>query len=256
MTPQTATVTDAPAAAVPATARLVSLDAFRGATMALMMLVNNAGRRPPSYCRWSTPSGTAGRITDMVFPSFVWIVGVAITLSLGRRLARGDSRAGLLSQAARRAAVLFVLGLLVYAFPHSISATQRILGVLQRIAICYLVASAIFLSTGVRGQIVWIVGADGRLLDADGVGPRSGIRRRAPGRGRQLRALHRPHRARRPQLRHTKTWDPEGIVSTLPAIATCLLGVLAGHILACGAPCRERAACAVRLGAICCSPPD
>ena len=80
-----------------------------------------------------------------------------MTLSLGRRLARGDSRAGLFRQAARRAGVLFVLGVLVYADPALDLSRQRILGVLQRIALCYLAAAAIYLTTKLRGQIVWIV---------------------------------------------------------------------------------------------------
>ena len=76
--------------------------------------------------------------TDVVFPSFMWIVGVALTLSLSRRIAAGASRAQLLAQAFRRALILYVLGLLVYAFPNFNLSTQRLLGVLQRIAICYL----------------------------------------------------------------------------------------------------------------------
>ena len=101
----------AAANAVPASiaGRLLSLDAFRGATMALMILVNTPGDGahvywPLEHAKWNgwTP-------TDVVFPSFLWIVGVAMTLSLGRRLARGDSRAVLFRQAARRAGILFVL---------------------------------------------------------------------------------------------------------------------------------------------------
>src|ERR1022692_1582918 len=80
-----------------------------------------------------------------------------MTLSLGRRLARGDSRADLFRQAARRATILFALGVLVYVYPAFDLSTQRILGVLQRIAICYLAAAAIYLTTRLRGQIIWIV---------------------------------------------------------------------------------------------------
>src|SRR3954470_19541468 len=117
--------------------RLVSLDAFRGATIALMVLVNNAGSGHDAYGQLEHAAWHGWTITDTVFPSFLWIVGVAITLSLGKRLAAGTPKSQLLMQAARRAAVLFVFGLLVYAFPHFNLGTQRILGVLQRIAICY-----------------------------------------------------------------------------------------------------------------------
>ena len=137
--------------------RLVSLDAFRGATMAFMILVNTPGDGrhvywPLEHAQWNgwTP-------TDVVFPSFLWIVGVAITLSLGRRLERGESRADLFRKAAGRGCILFALGMLVYVYPAFDLSTQRILGVLQRIAICYVASAAIFLTAKLRGRIAWIV---------------------------------------------------------------------------------------------------
>src|SRR6185437_15381789 len=132
--------------------RLVSLDAFRGATIALMVLVNNAGSGRDSYRQLEHAEWHGWTITDTVFPSFVWIVGVAITLSLGKRLAAGVPKSQLLLTALRRAAILFALGMAVYAFPNFSLSTQRILGVLQRIAICYLAACAVYLWCGVRGQ--------------------------------------------------------------------------------------------------------
>ena len=211
--------------------RLVSLDAFRGATIALMVLVNNAGSGRDSYPQLEHAAWHGWTITDTVFPSFLWIVGVAITLSLGKRLAGGIPKSRLMAQVARRAAVLFVLGLAVYAFPNFNLGTQRILGVLQRIAICYLIASAIYLFTGVRGQILWIVGLFGAywmmmtLIPVPGYGP-----------GRLDVEGNFAHYVDRLVLgthnyAYTKTWDPEGLVSTLPAIATALFGVLAGQIL-------------------------
>jgi predicted acyltransferase len=211
--------------------RLVSLDAFRGATIALMVLVNNAGSGRDSYPQLEHAAWHGWTITDTVFPSFLWIVGVAITLSLGKRLAGGTSKSRLIAQVARRAAVLFVLGLAVYAYPNFNLGTQRILGVLQRIAICYLVASAIYLFTGVRGQILWIVGLFAAywmmmtLIPVPGYGP-----------GRLDVEGNLAHYVDRLVLgahnyANTKTWDPEGVVSTLPAIATALFGVLAGQIL-------------------------
>jgi predicted acyltransferase len=211
--------------------RLVSLDAFRGATIALMVLVNNAGSGRDSYRQLEHAEWHGWTITDTVFPSFLWIVGVAITLSLGKRLAGGIPKSRLMAQVARRAAVLFVFGLAVYAFPNFDLGTQRILGVLQRIAICYLIASAIYLLTGVRGQILWIVGLFAAywmmmtLIPVPGYGP-----------GRLDVEGNFAHYIDRLVLgahnyAHTKTWDPEGLVSTLPAIATALFGVLAGGIL-------------------------
>src|ERR1039457_2283519 len=94
--------------------RLVSLDAFRGATIALMVLVNNAGSGRDSYRQLEHAPWHGWTITDTVFPSFVWIVGVAITLSLGKRLAGGVPSSLLRARVPRRPAVLFALGLAVY----------------------------------------------------------------------------------------------------------------------------------------------
>ena len=211
--------------------RLVSLDAFRGLTMALMVLVNNAGSGRDCYAQLRHSDWHGWTITDTVFPTFVWIVGVAITLSLGKRLAEGTPRARLLPQILRRTAILFALGLLCYAFPHFNPATQRILGVLQRIAICYLVASILFLYTGVRAQICWVVGLLAAYWMLMTLVPVPGY-----GAGRLDEEGNLAHYVDRIVLGShnyapTKTWDPEGIVSTIPAIATILLGVLAGHLL-------------------------
>jgi predicted acyltransferase len=231
MTPNPATLTTPSDAAEKTVPRLVALDAFRGATIALMVLVNNAGSGRDSYRQLQHAEWHGWTITDTVFPSFVWIVGVALTLSLGKRLAAGIPKRRLLAQVARRAAVLFVFGLAVYAFPSFDLGTQRILGVLQRIAICYLVAAAIFLFTAVRGQILWTVGLLAAywmmmtLIPVPGYGPG-----RLDVEGNfahyvDARVLGAHNYA------NTKTWDPEGVVSTLPAIATALFGVLAGQIL-------------------------
>ena len=213
------------------TERLVSLDAFRGLTMAFMILVNAPGDGRHAYWPLQHAQWHGWTPTDMVFPSFLWIVGVAITLSLGSRLARGDSRSLLLGKAARRAAILFALGVLIYVYPAFDLSTERILGVLQRIAICYLAASAIFLTTRVRGQIVWIVSLMTAYWLLMAFAPVPGY-----GAGRLDVEGNFAHYIDRIVLgahnyRPAKTWDPEGIVSTLPSIATCLLGLVAGHIL-------------------------
>jgi predicted acyltransferase len=217
-----------PAETLPA--RLLSLDAFRGATIALMALVNTPGGRssygPLNHSEWS-----GWTITDMVFPSFLWIVGVAITLSLGQRIAAGVPRSRLFLQVLRRAAVIFGLGLIVYAAPDFNPSTQRLLGVLQRIAICYLIASAIYLTTRWRGQIVWIVA----LLVSYWL-----IMMLAPVPGYGAGDLAVGHNIANyvdgvvlgaHNYANTKNWDPEGLISTLPSIATALFGIMAGHIL-------------------------
>lgn len=220
--------------------RLVSLDAFRGATIAAMLLVNNPGSwndvySPLLHAHWHgwTP-------TDLVFPCFLWIVGVAMTFSFARRVEEGADRGRLMAHIWRRAAIIFVLGLLLNAFPfgllpahHFYFATLRIPGVLQRIAVCYLAAAAIFLRTGWRGQAAWAAGllaaywAILKLIPVPGHG--------AGG----LEALGSLPWWVDSHLLAGHTWsgapvpgfDPEGILSTLPAIATTLLGALAGHWL-------------------------
>src|SRR5437762_7508265 len=121
--------------------RLVSLDAFRGLTMAAMVLVNNPGTwravyAPLRHAEWHglTP-------TDVIFPFFLFIVGVAIALARPTPL-----------RVLRRAVVIFALGLLLNGLPYFDWATIRIPGVLQRIAVCYLIAALLFLTTQWRTQ--------------------------------------------------------------------------------------------------------
>jgi predicted acyltransferase len=184
-------------------ARLVSLDAFRGLTMLLMVMVNNAGSGA-IYHQLSHAPWNGWTITDAVFPSFLWIVGVAITISLGKRLASGVPRTKLYSQIFRRAAVIYVLGL---------------------------IASLIYLHTRVRGQIFWIVGLLAVYWALMMLAPVPGF-----GAGNLTVEGNFAHYVDRIVLgqhnyHSTRTWDPEGIVSTLPSIATALLGIMAGHIL-------------------------
>src|SRR5450755_1666795 len=216
--------------APPAAQRLLSLDVFRGATIALMVLVNNPGDGSHTYAPLQHSPWDGWTLTDTVFPSFLWIVGVAITLALSKRMAAGAARGPLFMQVLRRTAILYVLGLIVYAYPLNLP-TQRLLGVLQRIAICYLIASAIYLTTSVRGQNIWIVALLAGYWLAMKLIP-------VPGYGAgDLQVEHNlANYIDRVVLgRHnyagTKLWDPEGIVSTIPAIATTLLGILAGQIL-------------------------
>ena len=212
--------------------RLTALDAFRGATMAFMVLVNNPGNGDFSYAPLKHADWDGWTPTDVVFPSFVWIVGVALTLALGKKLEAGNSCGQLLIQAAKRAAIIFFLGFLVYAVPHFDPATFRILGVLQRIAICYLITVAIYLYSTWRGQVAAIVALFGIYTALMFFGPVPGYasghldidRNFAHYIDKIILGAH--------NYANTKTWDPEGIVSTLPAIASMLLGVMAGHILA------------------------
>jgi len=215
----------------PLSERVVSLDAFRGATMALMVLVNTPGDGGHVYAPLEHAAWNGWTPTDVVFPSFAWIIGVAITIVLSRRLAAGVSRAQIFTTAVRRAAILYVLGLIVYAYPNFDLSTQRALGVLQRLAICYLVATAIYLTTNLRGQVVWIVSLlTGywllmKLVPVPGYGAG-----RLDIEGNFAHYIDRIVLGSHNYL-YTKDLDPEGVISTLPAIATTLFGVMAGHVL-------------------------
>lgn len=210
--------------------RLQSLDIFRGATIASMILVNNPGSEP-AYAQLEHSAWHGWTFTDTVFPFFLWIVGVAMTLSAARRMERGQSRRGLLGHALQRAVIIFLLGFLVTPLPDIHWPTIRIAGVLQRIAVCYLIAFVIFLFTRVRGQVLWVV-----LLNA--VYAALMLLYPTPGCGagsltmdcnfaRYIDSLFLSGH----MWRETRFWDPEGIVSTLPAISTVLFGALAGHLL-------------------------
>src|SRR5205807_9306490 len=130
------------------TARLTSLDVFRGITIAAMILVNNSGDGKHTYWPLEHAAWNGWTPTDLVFPFFLFIVGVSMVFSFASRTARGDSRKTLLLHALKRSAIIFALGLFLYAYPTFNWHTARIPGVLQRIAVVYLIASALVLYTG------------------------------------------------------------------------------------------------------------
>ncbi|HYR70075.1 MAG TPA: heparan-alpha-glucosaminide N-acetyltransferase domain-containing protein [Candidatus Acidoferrum sp.] len=217
--------------------RLLSVDALRGLTVAAMVLVNNPGTwsavyRPLQHAEWHgwTP-------TDMVFPFFLFVVGVSIALALGPALERGAS--GLPVRVLRRAAVIFALGLLLHALPFFPLATLRIPGVLQRIAVCYLLAALLVGATrGARGWRVQAVTAGALLvgywlLMTKVAAPGQEAGDLSPD-GNLAGYVDRLVLGSRHIWQATRVYDPEGILSTLPATATTLLGVLAGHWLRAG----------------------
>ncbi|MBI5086768.1 MAG: DUF5009 domain-containing protein [Acidobacteria bacterium] len=210
--------------------RLRSLDIFRGFTIAAMVLVNNPGA-PPTYAQLEHAEWHGWTFTDTIFPFFMWIVGVAMTLSTARRVERGDDKRHLLLHIVRRAAIIFLLGFLLSPFPFIDWSTIRIPGVLQRIAICYLIAGVIFLYTSARAQLLWAAGVNVlywalmTLYPTPGCG--AGSLTKDCNFARYVDSLFLSGH----MWRATKFWDPEGIVSTLPAISTVLFGVLAGHML-------------------------
>jgi len=215
----------------PLSGRLVSLDVFRGATIASMMMVNNAGNWQAVYAPLEHAEWHGWTFTDTIFPSFLWIVGVAMTLSFAKRVERGDDRMKLFLHAARRAAIIFALGLLLNFVGKFSIATLRIPGVLQRIAVCYFIAAAVYLWTRLRGQLIWTIAplvvywALMMLVPVPGIGAGS-LEKNA-----NLAAYIDSLFLSGHMWSSTKTWDPEGILSTLPAISTVMFGILAGRML-------------------------
>ncbi|HEX7962670.1 MAG TPA: heparan-alpha-glucosaminide N-acetyltransferase domain-containing protein, partial [Terriglobales bacterium] len=136
------------------TGRLTSLDVFRGMTIAAMILVNNAGDGRHTYWPLQHVAWNGWTPTDLIFPYFLFIVGVSMVFSFAARMARGQSRKQLLLHALKRSAIIFALGIFLYAYPKFDWHTARIPGVLQRIAVVYLLASILVLFTGRLVRIV------------------------------------------------------------------------------------------------------
>lgn len=211
--------------------RLESLDVFRGLTIASMVMVNNPGDWANAYAPLLHAEWHGWTFTDLVFPFFLWIVGVAMTLSFAKRVEQGADRHRLLLHTARRAASIFFLGLLLNLIPRFDFATVRIPGVLQRIGICYLIAAAIYLYTTKRGQAVAIA-----VLLAGYWGLMAFVPVPECGAGSFTKECNFARHVDSMVLTGhmwsaTKVWDPEGVISTIPAVATVLFGGLAGHLL-------------------------
>jgi predicted acyltransferase len=218
-----------------ASPRLVSLDAFRGFTIAGMVLVNNPGDWNNLYRQLGHAEWHGWTFTDWIFPFFLFIVGVSMAFSLGRRAETGDNKIALLTQLTKRAAIIFLIGLTLNFIPSFNLETLRIPGVLQRIALCTLFAAPIVVYFNWRQQCAWIVALLTvytlvmLFVPVPDVQGRVGAGVLEAGRdvGAYVdRLLLQGH-----LWAKVKTWDPEGIVSTLPAICTLLFGVLTGRWL-------------------------
>lgn len=209
--------------------RLSSLDALRGITIAAMILVNNPGSwkyvfAPLQHAEWHgwTP-------TDLVFPFFLFIVGISLSFSFSKRMDQEVERQSLYLKVIKRTLIIFALGILLALVPRFDFQTLRIPGVLQRIALCYFFAAFLFLWLGKKGRaitafsflvsyflvmkLVPVPGYGSGILDYEGNLCAYVDSRLLAGH------LYKPG------------FDPEGILSTFPAIATTLLGTLTGDWL-------------------------
>ena len=226
------------------TQRLVSLDALRGfnfiwilggdgAVIALADMMRGQGGGLAAVGQvlrdqMTHPYWRGLRFYDVIFPLFVFITGVAITLSLPNLVAR-EGRAKAHLRVFRRALILYVLGLIYYGGLNGHWEEIRYVGVLQRIALCYLGAAILFLNLDWRGLVaatVLLLGGYWALMTFVPV-PGIGAGSYAP----NANLANWIDTQFLPGRMWDKTRDPEGLLSTLPAIATCLIGVLAGLVL-------------------------
>jgi len=232
--------------------RLVALDVFRGLTVAGMLLVNNPGSWGAIYPPLAHAAWHGWTPTDLIFPFFLFIVGITTHLSLSARRARGDDTGSLVRQVVRRGAAIFLCGLLLSWFPgwtysplpelaeasfvdrvtHRL-ATLRYLGVLQRIGLAYTMAGLLTLRCAWRAQ-AWVAAAIllgywalMTLVPVPGTGQLGAALLDDP--SQVLSAwVDRTLLGEAHLWSGSRTWDPEGLLSTLPAVATVLLGALTG----------------------------
>ena len=212
--------------------RLLSLDVFRGITVAFMTLVNNPGDwghiyTPLEHSEWNgcTP-------TDLVFPFFLFIVGVSIVYALESKKTDISLHKKLTIGVLRRAVILYLIGLVLNLFPYLHFSTVRIPGVIQRIAVVYVIAGLFYIY---GNRKVWINAFVAILvayflimtfIPVPGVGYANLNPETNMGAWLDRTILGEAH-----LWKSSKTWDPEGILSTIPAVATALFGILVGTFL-------------------------
>ncbi|HEY1803619.1 MAG TPA: heparan-alpha-glucosaminide N-acetyltransferase domain-containing protein [Terracidiphilus sp.] len=216
--------------------RLLSLDVLRGLTLAFMIMVNNKGG-PGAWPQMLHAEWNGFTATDLVFPTFLFVVGVSIVFSIQARLKRGESRQNLALHALVRAVILFLFGIVVNNFPDFRFDDMRFYGVLQRIAVCYLIVSLFYLwdrHVWTKVALLFFVLMGYWILVRWVPVPGAGV----PGRDIQFldknqnivawvdRQLMPGHLYEDPPLHDAR--DPEGLLSDIPAIGTTLLGLLAG----------------------------
>jgi len=194
-----------------------------------MILVNNPGSGKYVYPPLRHAEWHGWTLTDLVFPFFLFIVGVSLSFSLSKRMAQGAQPFMLYFKIVKRSLIIFALGIFLALVPCFDLATLRIPGVLQRIALCYLFSSLLFLKVETKGRaaiafsflaLYWLLiklvpvpGYGAGILDYEG-NLCAFIDTKLLG-GHLLKP----------------DFDPEGILSTLPAISTALLGTLGGDWL-------------------------
>lgn len=214
---------------VPQSTRILSLDVFRGLTIVAMILVNSQGNQYP-YPILEHAAWNGCTLADTVFPSFLFIVGVTCVVSLQKQI-RLHNRKTLYRAIATRSLILFALGVILNVFPKMIDWEHlRFYGILQRIAVCYLITSIIYCNTRVRTQIMIFLGIVWGywfLLTQIPVPDLSVTSLSKEGNW----VAYVDSMLFSPNHLLERTFDPEGLLSTLPSVATTLFGALIGSLL-------------------------
>jgi predicted acyltransferase len=210
--------------------RLISLDALRGFTIAGMVIVNDPGSwshvyAPLLHAEWNgiTP-------TDYIFPTFLFIVGVSIALAYDKRVKANEPKADMLKKMLWRGVKIYLLGLFLWLWPEFDFSGIRWAGVLQRISVVFVACGLLFLYTDWKQQLklaagilvgYWIVMA---YVPVPGIGfPDLSVPEKNWANYLDTLLL--------PGVMWQKTWDPEGLLSTLPSVATGIFGMLIGRII-------------------------
>jgi len=209
--------------------RILSLDIFRGLTIMAMIIVNTPGSWSYSYPILQHSQWNGCTPTDLVFPFFLFAMGFSAVLSMTKRLQKGTPKRKLVLQLIRRSAVIFLLGLIVNSFPFNDLVNIRIPGVLQRIAIVNLVCGLFLIYTEVK--VLWYLSpilllgywALMTLVPVPDIGPANlePTTNLAAWVDRLIFGKH--------MWAYTKVYDPEGLLSTIPALVSGFFGVLAGN---------------------------
>ncbi|WP_029281851.1 acyltransferase family protein [Pedobacter sp. R20-19] len=221
--------------------RLLSLDFFRGLTVAAMILVNNPGSWSHIYAPLEHAEWNGCTPTDLIFPFFLWIVGVSIAFAMSSSKADPSTHQKTIIKAIKRGIILYSLGFFLAIFGKIMAViidgkslleafqTVRLLGVLQRIGIVFIISSIIFLRVSNKGifklfvAILAIYWALMTFVPVPGIGYANLEKETNLAAWIDRGILTEAH-----IWASSKTWDPEGVLSTLPAIATCLFGILVG----------------------------
>lgn len=209
--------------------RIKSVDVFRGLTIAMMLFVGSPENPSSVNSRIGHASWNGLNLADYVFPFFIFICGISIPLSLRRRMERGEPKLKILLHIIYRSAAIFLMGLFLNGFPGFNLATIRIPGVLQRIAVVYLIAGIIVLESNIiveAAAAVFILILYYIIMKCVNV----------PGFGAGVLQVN-GNLAQYVDIKmlkghmYSSTFDPEGILGTVSSISTVLFGVLCGELL-------------------------